>query len=151
MKGTGERGHHRQDQHLLINSTVCPSSTGQALPSQTAPMRPPLTQCARFRAVMPPAPRAHCSHLWSALPTLRTGTRFSLSLLLGWHCGGHLSPTEDVSDPWQQGGQGPYVLHAAAMSLPAAPSKELASPNASARMIKDRPGGAGTNTLKLGK
>lgn len=61
-----------------------------------------------------PLPRCHtparCAHPRLALPTR---TWFSLSLWLSWHCGGHLSPAEDVSDRWQQGGQCPFLPHPA--------------------------------------
>lgn len=61
-----------------------------------------------------PLPRCHtparCAHPWLALPTR---TWFSLSLWLSRHCGGHLSPAEDVSDRWQRGGQCPFLPHPA--------------------------------------
>lgn len=61
-----------------------------------------------------PLPRCHtparCAHPWLALPTR---TWFSLSLWLSRHCGGHLSPAEDISDRWQRGGQCPFLPHPA--------------------------------------
>lgn len=138
MRRTGERGHHQQGQHLLIDSTVRPPSAGQAPPSQAASQR---SRHLHLRLTAPTCGRPSARSAW--------GPGFSLSLLLSRHGGGHLSP--DGSDRWQQGGQGSPVLPAAAMSPPATPSQELASPNTSAGVIEDRPARAGTSSLKLGK